>query len=313
MLLQILFFGVGLFFLLLGSRYLVRNSLILAGKIRVSPLVIGFTIVAIGTSIPEIAVTLFGGLDQATDLALGNIVGSNIANIGLVFGFALLFRGIKIGSLKTQKNTLFYFILSTVFFLALLFEKLQLLAGLFLLILGIATIVWQINEGKKGAFEEDKEVLDQLGKDGKHYLLAGLLFSLSLISLLAGSKLLVDSGVAIAHLLGISPFLIGIIAVSVGTSLPELAVTVISLLKKEEKLAVGNILGSNVYNILFGGGLLGVFDAKGVNNLAALLFFSVFSLVFCFLIYNFRGKRVSRYFGFLLLILFVIYLWTMLG
>src|SRR3990167_7283858 len=103
MLPNIILFLIGLFILLLGSRELVRNSLILAGKIRVSPLVIGFTVVAIGTSLPEITVTFFGGIDRATDLALGNIIGSNIANIGLVFGFALIFRGIYIGKIKTQK------------------------------------------------------------------------------------------------------------------------------------------------------------------------------------------------------------------
>jgi cation:H+ antiporter len=151
-------------------------------------------------------------------------------------------------------------------------------------------------------------VLDELGKDHRNPIFAFTLLVLSLAALLVGSKLLVDSGVKLANLLGVSPFLIGIVTVSIGTSLPELAVTVTSLLKKEEKLAVGNILGSNIYNILFGGGILGIFSAKGVNNLTALLFFAVFSLIFCFLIYTYKGRRVPRYFGLILLTLFTLYL-----
>ncbi len=313
MLPNIILFLTGLSLLLLGSKELVRNALILAGKVRLSPLVIGFTVVAIGTSLPEISVALQSGLNHTTDLSLGDIVGSNIANIGLIFSLALVFRSIYIGTLKTQKNMLFYLLLSTVFFFILLLLRLQVLEGLFLLSLGFVAILWQIRQGKKGALDEDKEVLDELSKDHRNPLLAVFLFALSLSALLIGSKLLVDSGVRLAHLFGVSPFLIGILAVSIGTSLPELVVTVTSLLKKEEKLAVGNILGSNIYNILFGGGILGVFNAKGVNNLTALLFFAVFSLIFCFQIYIFKGRRVPQYFGLILLTLFVAYLWLILG
>jgi len=102
---------------------------------------------------------------------------------------------------------------------------------------------------------------------------------LPLAALLIGSKLLVDSGVKITNLLDVSPFIIGIVAFSISTFLPKLAVTIASLLKKEEKLAVENILGSNIYNILIAGGTLGVFNAKGITNLTALLFFAMFILV----------------------------------
>src|SRR3989344_3250445 len=312
MLPNIILFLIGLFILLLGSRELVRNALILTGKIRISPLVIGFTVVAIGTSLPEIFVALQSGFNNTTELSLGDIIGSNIANIGLIFGIALIFRSIDIGKLKTQKNMIFYLFLSTAFFLILLLAKLQVLEGLLLLSLGILAIFWQVRQGKNGALEEDKEALDDLSKDHRNPLPAVLLFALSLPALLVGSKLLVDSGIELAHLFGVSSFLVGIIAVSIGTSLPELVVTITSLAKKEEKLAVGNILGSNIYNILFGGGILGVFNAKGVSNPTVLFFFAVFSLFFCFLIYTYKGRRVPQYFGLVLLTGFIIYLWLML-
>ena len=285
----------------------------LAGKLKVSPLVIGFTVVAIGTSLPEISIALQSGLNHTTDLSLGDIVGSNIANIGLIFGLALVFRSVYIGTLKTQRNMLLYLSLSTVFFFILLLMGLQALTGLLLLLIGVVAIIWQIKQGKQGALDEDKELLNELGKDHRKPIIAFIFLGLSLAALLFGSKLLVDSGVRIANLLGVSPFLIGIVVVSIGTSLPELAVTVTSLLKKEEKLAVGNILGSNIYNILIGGGILGVFNTKGITNLTALLFFAFFSLIFCFLIYTYKGRRVPRYFGLGLLTLFLLYIGVFLG
>lgn len=127
--------------------------------------------------------------------------------------------------------------------------------------------------------------------------------------LVGGGKLIVDSGVEVAYLLSIPPFLIGMTAVAVGTSLPELAVSITGLAAKEEKLVVGNILGSNIYNILFGGGILGVFNSGGLNNFPSLIFFLIFSFLFCLLIYTYKGRPVSRYFGFIIFVLYVVYLW----
>jgi len=120
----------------------------------------------------------------------------------------------------------------------------------------------------------------------------------------------VDSGVEVAHLLGISPFMIGITAIAVGTSLPELTVSLVGIAAKEEKLVIGNILGSNIYNILLGGGILGFFGTDRLYTISPLIFFIIFSLFFCFLIYAFKGRSVPRYFGPVLLVFYAIYLWV---
>lgn len=302
------FFLIGLFFLLLGSKGVVQNALALAGRIRISPLVVGLTAVSIGTSLPEISISFFGGLDKATELALGNIVGSNIANIGLVFGLALTIHHLYIGGTKTQKNMLLYFFLSLFFFAILIFGKLQILQGTLFLVLGFLVLRWQIILGKRGAEEEDKEVVEKLGKAKRSLIVAVILFIISLLAVTLGGKMLVDSGAEIARLLDIPQLVIGMTAVAIGTSLPELAVSLTGVAAREEKLVIGNILGSNIYNILLGGGILGIFGTSKLESLSSLIFFIIFSIFFCFLIYFYKGREVPRYFGPAMLFLYAIYL-----
>jgi len=305
-----LLFLLGLGLLVIGGRGVVNNALAIASRLKLPPLIIGITIVAIGTSLPEIVVSFFGGLDKATDLALGNIIGSNISNIGLIFGLSLLLNGLYIGSMKTQKNMIFYLVLSIAFFLILLFSGLNPIQGVFFLLFGFFVLIWQIIQGRKGVFEEDKEIFEELSKIGRNPVFACLLFVSSLALLVGGSKLVVDSGVEIAHLLGVSPFMIGITVIAVGTSLPELSVSLVGIAAREEKLVVGNILGSNIYNILLGGGILGLFGTDRLEAISPLIFFIIFSFFFCFLIYAFKGRKISRYFGFAMLGFYVIYLWV---
>lgn len=303
-----LFFLLGLVLLLLGSRGIVQNALSIASRLRISPLTIGITVVAIGTSLPEIVISLFGGLDKATDLALGNIVGSNIANIGLIFGLILTFHSLYIGRTKTQKNMLLYLLLTPAFFLLLIFGQLKFFSGIIFLIWGFSALYWQIIQGQKGAEEEDKEVIAKLAKVRRNPMLAGILFIVSLGIVISGGKLLVDNGIEIARFFNVSQVIIGITVVAIGTSLPELAVSIAGLAAKEEKLVVGNILGSNIFNILFGGGILGSFGAGGLDNYASLILFVIFSFFFCFLIYKFKGQTVPRYFGPTLLFIYGAYL-----
>jgi len=173
---SVLFFVLGLGLLVIGGRGVVDNALTIASRLKLSPLIIGITIVAIGTSLPEIVVSFFGGLDKATDLALGNIIGSNISNIGLIFGLLLLINGLYIGSIKTQKNMIFYLVLSIVFSFVLLFGRLNLIHGIILLVFCFLVLTWQIIQGRKGSFEEDKENFEKLSKIGGNSVFAGLLF-----------------------------------------------------------------------------------------------------------------------------------------
>lgn len=300
-------FILGLALLLLGSTGVVKNALIISRLAKISPLIIGVTIVAIGTSLPEITVSFFGGVEKATDLSLGNIIGSNIANIGLIMGVSLLIKKVYIGKNKTQKNMLATLFISIILFATLLIDGLTIMHGLIFIALGFVFIGWLVKKGRK---EELPEEL--LTKHADNPILAVGAFIISLIALMIGGKLLVDAGVTLAHLLKISEEIIGITALAIGTSLPELAVSIIGLTRSsgynEEKLVVGNILGSNIFNIVFGAGTLSLFGIKHFNDYLSLYVFLIFTIVLCLLIYCFKGKIIPRYFGGILVTLYIIYL-----
>lgn len=308
----ILFFLGGLALLLFGAGGVVNSALGIAKKVRISPLVVGSTAVAIGTSLPEITVSLFGGIDKATHLALGNIIGSNIANIGLILGLSILFDGIRVGKHKTQTSSGIYFLLSIATFLVLLAGSFNLIFGTILIVSGLVVLWWQIRQGIDGALVEDKEMIQGMGKTHENPLVLGLYFIVSLVALVIGGKLLVDYGVVLANLLNISETVIGVTVVAVGTSLPELAVSIIGLIKHQEKLVIGNILGSNIFNVFFGGGILGLYEARSLGNNQTLIFFLMFSLLLSLILHSFKGEEIPRYYGTLLLLLYGVYLFLVL-
>lgn len=300
-------FILGLALLLLGSSGVVKNALIISRIAKISPLIVGVTVVAIGTSLPEITVSFFGGIENTHGLALGNIIGSNIANIGLILGVSLLVKRIYIGKTKTQKNMLVTLFISLILFMTLLTGGLTIIHGLIFVILGFGFTIWLVKHGRKDELPEELSSK----KSGNVVLVVGS-FILSIAVLIIGGKLSVDAGVAIANLLKIPQAIIGITALAIGTSLPELAVSVIGLTRgssqHEEKLVIGNILGSNIFNIVFGAGTLGLFGIKHFNDQVSLYTFLIFTLTLCLLIYYFKGKAIPRYFGIMLLFFYIIYL-----
>jgi len=304
----VIFFFVGLSFLLLGAVGVVNSAVAIAHKIRISPLVIGITAVALGTSLPEITVSFFGGIDKAPHLALGNIIGSNIANIGLILGASVLLDRIRVGTHKTQSNMIVYLLLSIVTSFILFTGNLTATVGLTAIGMGFVLLLWQVRGGMRGVIAEDKDLVRHMRKTHNNQFILFLLFIVSLAGLTIGGKLLVDNGVIMAAIFNIPQTVIGITIVAIGTSLPELAVSIIGLIKHEEKLVVGNILGSNIFNILFGGGILGLYSVGSFDNNFTLLFFLIFSLAFSAILYIFRGKVIPRYVGGLFFMLYIGYL-----
>jgi cation:H+ antiporter len=305
-------FLFGLFLLVMGGSGVISNSLSLAGKLKISPLIIGIIFVGIGTSLPEIFVSLFSGLDGSGGLGLGNIVGSNIAHICLFLGSVLLFvKKVYIGSVKTQQNGLLMLLITIVFSLLLIFNVFRFVPGALFIFLGFGAVIWEIYEGKKGAVNEDRKVMANLSLINNGRKLSSVLFFffISLIALIIGGKLVVDAGVKIAQMLGVSSFIIGATIVALGTSLPELTVTIESALRKnEDKLLIGNILGSNIYNILFCGGILGLFNVGGINNIQILSLLVISSMFFVGLALIYKGREIPRYWGIILLALYLLYL-----
>lgn len=305
-------FILGLVLLLLGSRGVIANAIRISTLTKIPPFIIGVTIVAIGTSLPEMVVSFFGGLEKASGLALGNIIGSNIANIGLILGISLLIRPLYIGQTKTQKNMLVMLLVSIFLFLTLFFDGITLLHGVVFVALGFGVIIWQIIQGKNDGFIDPQQ-----SKPPKYPLLTVGLFLASLLALVVGGKLLVDGGILLAQLLHVPPVIIGVVAVALGTSLPELAVSITALTKhvtrNEEKLVIGNILGSNIFNILFGAGMLGLFGVKHFTSPVSLYAFLFFTIAFGFLLYLFRAKKLPRLVGASFILAYLLYLFLLLS
>ncbi|WP_299345915.1 calcium/sodium antiporter [uncultured Maritalea sp.] len=250
MALTLLYLFAGLILLFVGGESLVRGSAALAVRLRVPAFVVGLTIVGFGTSMPELLVSLSAALKGAPDIAMGNVVGSNIANILLILGVSALLLPLKQEFSKSARD------IGVMVFAGLLLVGLSAIgiierwAGL-LMVGSLATYVIYILFFAKQGTEAQVEL--PISSNG---LLKEIAFvAIGLVSLVIGAEWLVDASTTIARSFEIPEAVIGLTIVAVGTSLPELATSVMAALKRESDIAVGNILGSNIFNIL---GILGV-------------------------------------------------------
>ena len=251
----------GLLLLAIGGEVLVRGSVALAGRLGLSPAVIGLTVVAAGTSLPELIVSVIASLEGSPDIAVGNVVGSNIFNLGFIAGFVALVAPIAVRG-NVVKLEYPVMLLASAFFLLLakdgVFSRLE--AGGFLLSLVVFT-GWSIRIAQVEARPAEKAVLeDQAEERALHPRRRQLLVSIASVAvglaLLAfGGKVLVDGAVTLAGLAGLSERVIGLTIVAAGTSAPEVAASLVAARRGHTELALGNLIGSNIFNLL---GILGV-------------------------------------------------------
>ena len=235
----------GLFLLVLGGNWLLKGAVSLSLKLEIPKIIIGMTVVSFATSAPELIVSINAALNNSSDLALGNVIGSNIANLGLVLGVTLLF-----GKIQVQKG--FYItdwpvvmIASVLLFLFLKNDNLiSNLEGLIMITLLIIFLIYLLKFNKTTVEEELTEE-DQ----GLSLYKIILLLSIGGISLWGGSELLIKGATSLAKAFGVTERVIGVTLVSIGTSIPELAASIIAVLKKEKAISLGNLLGSNIFNI----------------------------------------------------------------
>ena len=227
--------------LIYGADLMVRGAVNVAGRMGVSTLVIGLTLVAWGTSAPELVVSLRAGLTDNIDLAIGNIVGSNIANILLIGGVAAVLIALKPQGADTNRNLWLMGGVTAVVALVVMLGRLPVWVGAALLLIQIALIVFAF---RKGEADEDVEVEDMT------FMNAGLLTLAGVVLVVAGGIFLVPAAVEIAEAWRIPQPIIGLSILAVGTSLPELAATIAAVRQKEDDIIIGNILGSNIANIL---------------------------------------------------------------
>ncbi len=254
MLLNVVALLVGLIVLVIAADKFVIGTVSIARRFGISPLLIGLTIVGLGTSAPEIIVSAISSLQGNTGLAVGNALGSNIANIGLILGCTAVISPLAFKSDLLKRELPILMVVSLIcYFLA--FDGLTQIDGIVMLVMLAAFLGWLIHSArldqKKNILKDPlaTEMVNEMPEDVSEKK-AWLLFAAGLIGLLASSRLLVWAAVNIAESFGVSDLVIGLTIVALGTSLPELAASISSVLKNEDELAVGNVIGSNMYNLL---------------------------------------------------------------
>jgi cation:H+ antiporter len=294
MLLTVIMLVVGIAFLTAGAEFFVRGSSLLAARIGISPLVIGLTVVSFGTSAPELFVSVKSAFDGFSGITLGNVIGSNIANVALILGVSALICPLKVQRQVVRRDTPFMILFSAIT-VGLLFNRvLSRPESIFLLVLFFAYVVFTVILAIKEKTQPDEEIVD----DRKKYPLPLLLLFIvgGMTALVSGANQLVTSGVALARFFGVSDTIIGISVIAVGTSLPELAASAMAAYKKEADIAIGNIVGSNVFNIGLVLGTAGTISPLSVPDLkimdlGLMLLFSV--MLFPFIRTGFILSRIE--------------------
>lgn len=298
---------LSLFALYIGAGWLVKGSSEIALKANISNLVIGLTIVAFGTSAPELLVSINASLTGQGDIAIGNIVGSNIFNIAIILGLSAAIQPLQAKRQLTRID-IPLLILATILLTVLFWNgKLERLEGFIFLVGIILYTVFSLYYSRKHEKKQEEtngeleKQPDSLYKDVL-YIVAGLAI------LIFASHLLINNAVSIAQELGVSEAVIGLTLVAAGTSLPELATSVVAALKKNPDIAIGNIVGSNLFNILAIAGTSSIIHpivAKNVNYID-LLVMLVLTLLLLPLAKS--GQKISRAEGWVLLIIYLCYL-----
>lgn len=238
--------GLGMYLLFKGGDWTIDAAVFLAKKFGISPLVIGFTIVAFGTSLPELLVSINANLTGSPGIAIGNVIGSNIANILLVVGATSLFATL-IAVPREILRDMVMMLAASVLMLGLMFNgNISTAGGGIMIVILLAYIVWQYVMASKGEIK-----VDDLEAPEYSNTLKGLFFLvLGLVAIAAGAEFLVRGAKVSATIIGVPEDVIGLSVIALGTSLPELSTCIIAAMKRQSDIVIGNILGSNVFNIL---------------------------------------------------------------
>ena len=304
----------GLVLLVAGAEVLVRGAAKLAAQFGIPPLIIGLTVVAFGTSAPETAVSVQAALDGSGDLAIGNVVGSNIANVLFILGLTALIAPLIVSRQLIRLDVPIMIGASLLTFALAWDGSLSKLDGAILFAGIVAYTAFLIISSRKQKSLEDDEFSKEFGLDEpvKPYAWAInlALIIVGLVLLVSGSNFLVEGAVTLARTLGISELVIGLTVVAVGTSLPELATSVLAAIKGERDIAVGNIVGSNIFNLLCVLGLASMVSPQAISVAANALAFDfpvmIAVAIACLPIF-FAGYRINRWEGLLFLAYYVAY------
>jgi cation:H+ antiporter len=301
--LQVLLLVIGIIVVIKGADWLTSGAVGMAERIGVPQIIIGLTIVAMGTSMPEFFVSLMSAINGTPDLAVGNIVGSNIFNALLIVGCAAMVAPIAIQRTTVKKDIPIAVFASLLLMGMTLDGQISRIDAAILFVIFIAYL-WITLRGAKteeGSSQEEE-------KKPMPVLKAGILVIIGLACLIFGSDVFVDNATAIAHAMGISDAVIGLTIVAGGTSLPELATSVVAAKKGNSGIAIGNVLGSNVFNILMILGVTGLITPMTISGITIVdLSMMVISMILLWL-FSFTKYRIERWEGVLLAAIFIGYI-----
>lgn len=310
MLLNISILILGLILLAVGGEGLIRGSAALAVRLGLTPLVVGLTVVAFGTSAPELVVSISAALSDSEGITLGNVVGSNILNIGLVLGLTALFCpiNIKVQVIKSDAPIMVAF---TVLVLAIMkIGIISAIHGIIFLVLLVGYITFRVLSARR---QKDSDVESEYQEGIPHRsrsILRDIIFLVGgFVLLVLGARMMVASAVDIARFLGISETVIGLTIVALGTSLPEVAASVMAALRHQPDIALGNVIGSNIFNLLCILGTASIIKPLNPSGITGLDMFvmAAFSVALLPLLYT--GFRLQRWEGGILLLGYCVYLW----
>lgn len=315
-LVTLILFILGLGLLVVGAELLVKGASRLAVSVGISPLVIGLTVVAFGTSAPELAVSVQSAYAGQADIALGNVVGSNIFNVLLILGLSALIAPLLVSQQLVRLDVPLMIGVSVLLLLLSLDGSLSRIDGLLLSSGLVIYTVWSIRQSRKENTQIQEEYTEAVreasavgGKLRTVIINLGLIVG-GLILLVLGSRWLVDGAVMIAKTLGVSELVIGLTIIAAGTSLPEVATSVIASIRGERDIAVGNVVGSNLFNILFVLGLSSILAPNGIPVAPSALSFDIpvmIAVAIACLPIFFTGNVISRWEGAVFLGYYVAY------
>jgi cation:H+ antiporter len=304
----LLLLGVGLALLVAGGNWFVEGAAGLARLLRVRPLIIGMVVIGFGTSAPELLVSLLALADHKGGIALGNIVGSNIANIGLVLTAAAMIYPLHVAKGVLRRELPLMALITLLFAgLVMLDGRLDPLDGVLLLLAFGAVLLYMLGRPSRRLDQEAAEMISDSPtvQHRRRPLIALVQTVVGLGLILGGAQLTVDSAAGLARQFGISDAVIGLTVVAIGTSLPELVAALIAAWKRETELIVGNVLGSNLYNLGFIGAFVGLFSGNGLTVEDQVRFGSIGAMAGLTLLLVpllFRGSRLDRREGLVVLI-----------
>ena len=306
---EIVWLLVSLVILYYGAEGLVFGASSLAKRIGISPLVIGLTIVSVGTSMPELLVSIKASMNGQGAISIGNVLGSNMFNFGLILGLSAIIYPLSVKRQLLKLDVPVMVLTSVLFLLLYLDFEISRLEALLMLLIFISYITYLFKTSKK----EQKENQDSDIKLTKHWSLDIIFFVVGLVALAFGSELLVENSVIIAERLGMSEAMIGLTIIAAGTSMPELATSVVAALKKRSDIAIGNIVGSNIFNILLILGVAGLIQPISTPEIDYMDTLFVVALGLVLWIFMKYSSLIRRWQGAIFILMYILYFWIKLA